>query len=59
MKKVIEVLLVLSILGLVCGRLLMQYGICNHFFFVVGFMVYVVSFFVIFLFGLSLWPDCT
>ncbi|OGY42713.1 MAG: hypothetical protein A2Y67_01465 [Candidatus Buchananbacteria bacterium RBG_13_39_9] len=54
MKKVIEILLILSIIGLVSGRLLMQYGICNYSFFVVGFVAYVISFFAIFLFSLVL-----
>lgn len=54
MNKVFKVLLVLSVIGLISGRLLMQYGIGNHSFFVLGFVVYAISFFAIFLFSLVL-----
>ena len=54
MIKVLKVLLVLSMIGLIGGRLLMQYGISNHSFFAVGFVVYVISFFAVFLFSLLL-----
>ena len=54
MKKILEILLVLSLVGLIGGRLLMQYGIGNHSFFVLGFVVYVISFFATSLFSLVL-----
>ncbi len=54
MKNVIGILLTLSIIGLIGGRLLMQYCTCNHSLFAVGFVVYAISFFATFLFSLVL-----
>jgi hypothetical protein len=52
--KVLKVLLILSVMGLFSGRLLMHYGIGNHFFFVIGFVIYGISFFAAFLFSMVL-----
>jgi hypothetical protein len=54
MVKVLKVLLILSVIGLISGRLLMQYSMSNYSICVVGFVVYVISFFAVFLFSLVL-----
>jgi len=54
MKKVLKILLIFSVIGLVSGRLLMQYGICNYSLFVIGFVVYVISFLAVLFFSLVL-----
>jgi hypothetical protein len=52
--KVLKVLLILSVMGLFSGRLLMHYGIGNYSYFGIGFVVYGISFFAVFLFSLVL-----
>jgi len=52
MKKFVEILLILSIVGLISGRLLMWYGATHDTsLFSPGFILYVLSFFGTFLFA--------
>ena len=59
MKRFLQVMLTLSFVGLIGGRLIMWYG-CNYnnnLIFGTGFVIYVISLFSIFLFALPLCPN--